>query len=97
MERDELMQLLAGLRGDGTDSAREELITQIGEGINSVFDDTDRLRSSNGEYIRANEQLRAANMKLFMQIGEAPKENPNEKEDGEQKKLTFEDLFKEEK
>lgn len=96
MDRQELMNLVSSLRASiENPEARDGIIDQISDGINGICDSNDNLTTSNTEYIRNNEQLRAANMKLFMQIGSEPiKPNPKP-EDKPAEKLTFEALFNE--
>lgn len=96
MDRAEIMSLITNLRSD-IDNAetREGIITQISEAINSVCDTNDTLSNSNAEYIRANEQLRSANMKLFTQIGAEPVKTETKPQEEEVKKPSFDDLFNE--
>ena len=94
MERDELMQLIGTLRSDDDSTERESLITQISDAVNAAYDNADRLANANSEYVRTNEQLRKANMELFVQIGERRAEPTAEPQKETKTKLTFDELFK---
>ena len=96
MDRTEIMNLIANLRIDIDNAeSRESLIDRISEAVNTVYDANDTLSNSNAEYVRANEQLRSANMKLFTQIGAEPVKTETKPQEEEPKKLSFDDLFNE--
>ena len=98
MERDNLMAIINNLRNSFDDAEnRDELLNQISNEVSALYDTNDTLSSSNSEYVTANEQLRAANMKLFLQIGSEPLKKQEEPpaEPPEKKPLKFEDLFNE--
>ena len=95
MERDELLSLIGTLRNQSEDEeARQNLITQICDEVTGVYTSLETSNSANNELATANEQLRAANMKLFQKIGAEPeKTKDNEGEDEPPKKRSFNDLF----
>lgn len=98
MERDNVMALFTQLRNSLDDAeGRDDIINRISDEVSTLFDANATLSNSNSEYITQNEQLRAANMKLFLQVGaqtiEAAAPQPKEKE--ERQPLKFEDLFNE--
>lgn len=97
MERDELLALINNFRnGQIEEDKRDELLTQISDGVSSVFDTLATVSTARDELTLSNEQLRAANMKLFMKIGEEKKETTEEKVEEERtKKRSFDDLFNE--
>lgn len=97
MERDELLALINNFRnGQIEDDKKDELLTQISDGVSSVFDTLATVTTARDELTLSNEQLRAANMKLFMKIGEEKKETTEEKGVEEPpKKRSFDDLFNE--
>lgn len=94
MDRQQLMNMIANLRSNIEDADnRGTLIDNISNGINELCDSSDTLATSNAEYIRNNEQLRSANMKLFLQIGSTPETKDDKPNEDEPKKLDFADLF----
>lgn len=97
MERDELLALINNFRnGQIEEDKKDELLTQISDGVSSVFDTLATVSTARDELTLSNEQLRAANMKLFMKIGEEKKETTEEKVEEERtKKRSFDDLFNE--
>jgi hypothetical protein len=71
------------------------------EGISGIFDEADTLRDANATLEQNNETLRDANMQLFLQVGqqkdpaEVQKGTMGAEPKGEEKKLSFNDLFDE--
>lgn len=98
MERDELLALINNFRnGQIEDDKKDELLTQISDGVSSVFDTLATVTTARDELTLSNEQLRTANMKLFMKIGEEKKEPNNDKgEEEPPKKRSYDDLFNDE-
>lgn len=98
MERDELLKLINDFRSNmDNEETRDDLLTQISDGVTSVFDTLTTVSTARDELTLANEQLRSANMKLFQKIGEEKK--VTETKTGEEeppKKRSFNDLFNEE-
>lgn len=78
------------------EATRRTLLTEISDDVSVVYDNNESLKASNDQYIAANERLREANMKLFLQVGEdrESEDGPPEKEE-EKPKRKFEDLFNE--
>lgn len=82
------------------DVERRTLLAELSDEGSKIFDDFEEVSASNKKYMEDNERIRAANMELFLQVGE--KKNQQEinnnmtgiKEEPEQK-LKFEDLFDE--
>lgn len=100
MERNDLMSIINNLRNSFDDTEnRENLLNQISDEISTLYDNTDTLTASNNEYINQNEQLRNANMKLFLQIGSDKPNNPPTPnppiEEKQPEKLKYENLFNE--
>ena len=98
MERDNVMALVNELRNSFEDAeSREGILNQISDEISALYDANTTLTNSNSEYISQNEQLRAANMKLFLQVGAQAIEPTVQQpaEDTVKQPLKFEDLFNE--
>lgn len=78
------------------DVKRREILSDVSTEIEKIYDDYDLLKTSNDKYIKDNETLREANMKLFLKVGETKKinETPTFNEPPKDK-LKFEDLFNE--
>lgn len=97
MDKAEFLNKIKEIGTCEDEATRRTLLTEMGDDVSSVFDRVDSLTVENQSYIDANERLREANMKLFLQVGEdrQPADpNPNE-EPPEQPKRKFEDLFNE--
>ena len=76
------------------ETQRLELLTQLQEGLDTDYDRLSDLETQNNQLSSDNEELRAANMKLFLRIGEqrAPAKEPFEEE---KPKREFKNLFNE--
>lgn len=98
MERDELLTIVSNLRnGIENDEERDNIFTQLTDGITDVYTRLDTSASANSELTRGMEELRKANMKLFQKIGSEPSGNEIKDPDPEptKAKRKFEDLFNE--
>lgn len=94
--RNDVLNLISKLRED-IDNAdiRGELLDQISDSISAAYDSVDSLNTANQELIHNNEQLRKANMKLFLQIGSEPQPAPEPKPQEPPTRVPFADLFNE--
>ena len=82
------------------DVERRTLLAELSNEGSKIFDDFDEVSASNKKYMEDNERIRAANMELFLQVGEKkdPADVQREKtgvDDKPEEKLKFEDLFDE--
>lgn len=75
-------------------------LTELSDAVGGVFDDNESLTTANKQFEEDNEKLRAANMKLFLKVGE--QKSPEEIQKGAtgltpeepEKKRSFDDLLK---
>lgn len=85
--------------GTCTDEAqRRTLLTSLADEVSTTFDEHKTLTDQNAQYVKDMENLRSANMKLFLQVGEQRKpDSPIDNNGGnkEEPKLTYENLFNE--
>ena len=99
MDREELLGIITGIGTCEDEGERRTQLDSLRDNINTLFDENEKLIKENTDYATANENLRSANMDLFLQLGE--KKSPKEKtktETGleqEPEKRKFEDLFNE--
>lgn len=81
--------------GTCEDSAqRLELLTQLRENLETDYDKLSNLETQNNQLSSDNEDLRSANMKLFLRIGEH-KEPVKEPFEEPKEKRQFQNLFNE--
>ena len=79
------------------DVQRRTLLAEVQNDVSEVFDTNEELEEKNKTLTEDNETVRAANMKLFLQVGSQNEEGTDEgsktgKKD-EPEKLNFEDLL----
>lgn len=77
------------------DVQRRTMLDELRTNVSAVFDNVDNLAATNKTLQDTNEEIRAANMKLFRQVGQAQesgKGNPGG-EDPDKPAKKFEDLF----
>lgn len=96
MDRTDALNLVNQLRTE-IDNAetRDGLLTQITDAFGSAYDDLNKVTTERDELVTNNEQLRSANMKLFMEIGKEPEKTPQPEEEEKTTKLEFKNLFNE--
>lgn len=82
------------------DVQRRCMLAELSEEGSKIFDDFEEVSASNKKYMEDNERIRAANMELFLQVGQ--KKGQQERKEGltgvkeePEEKLKFEDLFDE--
>lgn len=94
--RNDVLTLISKLRDDFDNTeTRAGLLDQISDSVSAAFDSVDSLNTANQELIHNNEQLRKANMKLFLQIGSEPQPAPEPKPQEPPARVPFKDLFNE--
>lgn len=91
-------EMIAAIQGIGTcedDIERRNLLANLQEGLTEDYDSLENVTNERDTLLNDNEDLRKANMQLFLKVGQAdsPDDIPHEKE--EPKKRNFEDLFDE--
>ena len=97
MDKAEFLNKIKEIGTCEDEATRRTLLTEMSDDVSAVFDRAENLETENQSYIDANERLREANMKLFLQVGEdreSTDSNQNH-EESEQPKRKFEDLFNE--
>lgn len=77
------------------DSQRLELLAQLQENLETDYERLTNLETQNSQLTSANEDLRSANMKLFLRIGEQRATHKDEFEEDEKPKREFKNLFNE--
>ena len=97
MDKAEFLNKIKEIGTCEDEATRRTLLTEISDDVSNVYDRAEKLETENQSYIDANERLREANMKLFLQVGEdrKPTEPTPETEEPEAPKRKFEDLFNE--
>ena len=77
------------------ETQRRELLTQLQEEAGTDYDRLAQLETDNATLTQNNEDLRSANMKLFLRVGDSRKHTDDIDEPEEKPKRKFEDLFNE--
>lgn len=82
------------------DVLRRESLAELSDELSSIFDSLADVTAQNTNLMNDNEQLRSANMKLFLRVGadKTPadiRKNSTGIDDNPAEKLKFEDLFDE--
>ena len=92
MTKDEYTERLQAIGTEEDEAQRRELIAQLIEDGGKDYDDHASAIAARDQAQQENEQLRAANMKLFLRVGEKkePDINPNPEPT---RKREFKDLF----
>lgn len=97
MNRDELMQHIQNIGTNENEAERREMLATLQEEVGNLFTNAETLTNQNTQLTQDNENLRSANMKLFLRVGaekgEPHKDDPGKKEPD--KKMSFNDLFNE--
>ena len=95
-KRTDALNLISKLRDEiNNEETRLGFIDQISDLISTNFDNIESLNTANQELVHNNEQLRKANMKLFLQIGSEPQPTPEPKPQEPPTRVPFADLFNE--
>ena len=71
------------------------MLASLGDDVAAVFDENADLTVRNQTYAQDNENLRSANMKLFLQVGEQRQPEPPAPEPPKPQRMSFNDLFDE--
>ena len=97
MDKETFLQTIANIGTCENEIERRELLAEMSEQVESIFDANEQLSSKNDELVSDNEGLRAANMKLFLRIGESKTHDEQIIDKTgikpEPEKRKFEDLF----
>lgn len=99
MTRDEHKQKIAKLMGlvsPDNQATMSEILTELSEDYEQVLTASEGHSARVQELTANNETLRAVNAKLFLKVGEVPKDPPQPSEpttDPEPPTITFESLF----
>lgn len=103
MTRDEhkqAIQQLIGMVAAEHQAQASQILTNLSNDYEETLTNGETASSNAAKLTQDNEALRAANMKLFLQVGSVPKNDPennnnNEGNEDEEKPLPFTDLFNE--
>lgn len=99
MDKESLISRITEIGTCEDEATRRELLSQLQEEAVKDYDEHSSLRTANEELSKANEDLRSANMKLFLRMGEhkSPEEIAKSKgaEIPPEDKKDFKDLFDE--
>ena len=103
MTRDEhkaAIQQLIGMVAQEHQASASQILTNLSNDYEQTLTASETASSNVTKLTSDNEALRAANMKLFLQVGSVPKNDPekpagNEGNQDEDKPLPFTDLFNE--
>lgn len=100
MDKSAFIEAIKNIGTCEDDTQRLELLSALNEEVSKDYDKLTELETSNEALTTDNENLRSANMKLFLRIGESKsdeevrKDSTGIKEDKETKR-EFKDLFDE--
>ena len=75
------------------EATRREMLASLGEDGGTIFDDYDAAETARAAAVEDNEKLRAANMKLFLRVGDH--EKPETPATETKTDLKYENLFNE--
>lgn len=98
MDKEHLITKITEIGTCADDATRRELLTSLQEDLCKDYDEHTSIREANAQLTSDNENLRNANMKLFLRVGEQKSADEIAKEKGfdePEKKLEFKDLFDE--
>ncbi len=99
MTLEEMQTMLKGfinLVSPENQATASETLTTLTEGITTVFSERDTANTKITELTENNETLRAVNAKLFLKVGEVPKEDSKPSEQPpKMEEVTFDSLFNE--
>lgn len=94
MDKAQFTERLQAIGTEADEAQRRELIAQLITDGGADYDDHAAAVAARDQALDDNEQLRAANMKLFLRVGEK-KEPGKEKPENPTANLKYEDLFNE--
>ena len=94
MNRQEHSERLQAIGTCEDEAERRELIAQLIDDAGADYDNHASVTAERDQLLQDNENLRAANMKLFLRVGDhdEPEDKPGDKP---KEKLKFENLFDE--
>lgn len=99
MDKECLRSRIAEIGTCEDEAQRRELLTQLEEEASKDYDEFSSIKDRNEELIKNNEDLRSANMKLFLRMGSPKTPEEVAREKGEEfqpeDKKEFKDLFDE--
>jgi regulator of replication initiation timing len=100
MDKETLISRITEIGTCEDEAQRRELLTAFQEEACNDYDEHETLRTANAELTQANEDLRSANMKLFLRMGEHKSQEEIAKSKGAEippteEKKDFKDLFDE--
>lgn len=71
MDKTELISKIKEIGTCEDDVTRRDLLTSLSEACEQDYDELEQLKQNNQTLTNDNESLRAANMKLFLKVGES--------------------------
>jgi sorbitol-specific phosphotransferase system component IIA len=98
MDKESLKARITEIGTCEDEAQRRELLTALGEDVSKELEEYSVVKKSNEDLTKDNEDLRSANMKLFLRLGEhkTPEEIAKSKgEETPEEKKDFKDLFDE--
>ena len=93
MTREELSQLLTDIGTTEDPAQRRQLLTQVTDEVNSIYDSNETLSTANQQFEADNKKLQEYNMQLFLRVGGQQK--PKEEQQTQTEDLKYENLFNE--
>lgn len=97
MDKNQFLEMVKEIGTIEDDVERRTKLTELTDGVSSIFDTNSALEEKNKQYVEDNEKLRSANMQLFLRVGadksddEIRKEETGTEKEPEPRK--FKDLF----
>lgn len=91
-------EMIAAIQQVGTcenDTERLTLLSDLQDGLTSDYDSLEAITNERDSLKNDNEDLRRANMKLFLKVGQKDTSDDLPQEDKQKEKRKFEDLFDE--
>jgi len=95
MDKTEFNNKITAIGSCEDDTQRRELLAQLLEEGSSDYDRLTELETSVDTLKQDNEDLRSANMKLFLRVGDSKKPTKDETDDEPPVKREFKNLFNE--
>lgn len=94
MDKTEFNNRITAIGSCEDDAERRELLAQLLEDGSSDYDRLTEFETSNAQLKQDNEDLRSANMKLFLRVGDNKKPSKDDLDDTPEKR-DFKNLFNE--